>query len=171
MANFSRLGDGGAGHTGRPAGAGSQKGKKKADSDRFEGLRNALQQARSVILRELSQQGTDGNENFTEVSADVFDLSASELERNMSLLLKERGRSKLRAVEDALERMDQGTFGICEDCGCEIPLGRLEVMPFAATCRDCKAEQEKRDKLFASTAETLFASEPEERGPEWNETQ
>ncbi len=137
--------------------------------NRFQGIKNALLQAKSLVLRELATNGTPSGEAPTEIPADVFDLSANELERNLCLLLKERGRNKLRAIDDALERIDEGTFGICEDCGGEIPLGRLEVMPFAATCRDCKAKQEKRDKLFSAVRDDLFAYDPDDRDTERHE--
>jgi DnaK suppressor protein len=79
------------------------------------------------------------------------------LERTLCLLLRERGRNKLRAIDDALERIREGTFGVCEDCGEKIPVGRLEVMHFATTCRDCQTLREKRDKLFSDNDESGFS--------------
>ena len=163
VSNYNSVGDVGVqpGETpGQPARA---EDNRNADFNRFQGIKKALLQAKSLVLRELASNATPSSENPAEMPADVFDLSANELERNMCLLLKERGRNKLRAIDDALERIDDGTFGICEDCGGEIPLGRLEVMPFAATCRDCKAKQEKRDKLLSGSTEDTFAYDPEDR--------
>ena len=127
--------------------------------EQIQGLKKALLQARSVILKELSPAGSRLAENPVEVEADVIDQSANDLERTIHLVLRERGRSKLKAIDEALERIEDGTFGFCEDCGERIPAGRLEAMPFATTCRDCKSIQERRDKLFSSEPDSLFSDE------------
>jgi DnaK suppressor protein len=119
-------------------------------------LKKALLQARSVILEELSSTGSALADRLPEVEADFIDQSASDLERTLCLLLRERGRDKLNAIDDALERIQEGSYGVCEDCGERIPVGRLEAMPFATTCRDCKTQREKRGKLFSSSDEPGF---------------
>lgn len=122
-----------------------------ATQGQIQRLKGALLQARSVIMEELSPAGSSLAESPVDVGADVLDQSASDLERTLRLLLRERGISKLKAIDEALERIEDGTFGFCEDCGHRIPAGRLEVMPFATTCTDCKSLQEKRSKLFFSS--------------------
>ena len=139
----------------RPEGA-LTRTKGTTTQEQIQGLKKALLQARSVILKELSPAGSRLAENPVEVEADVIDQSANDLERTLHLVLRERGRSKLKAIDEALERIEDGTFGFCEDCGEKIPLRRLEVMPFATTCRDCKSEQEKREKLLAREGEIPF---------------
>jgi DnaK suppressor protein len=108
-------------------------------------------------LEELSPAGSALTDTLPESEPDILDQSANDLERTLCLLLRERGRNKLKAIDDALERIQEGTFGVCEDCGEKIPVGRLEVMPFATTCRDCKTLREKRDKLFSSSDESGFS--------------
>lgn len=166
MSNCNSLGDHVARHVGRSTKVALRNEEQDANLARLQGIKRALLQAKSVVLQELSSNVTASDVNLTEARADVLDLSASELERNMCLLLKERGRNKLRAIDDALERIEEGTFGICEDCGGGIPLGRLEVMPFAATCRDCKEKQERREKLFSTPTEHMFSYDPDDRGLE-----
>lgn len=163
MSNYKSVGDVGARPGENPGQPARAEDNRNTDFNRFQGIKKALLQAKSLVLSELISNASASSENPAEIAADVFDLTANELERNMSLLLKERGRNKLRAIDDALERIEEGTFGICEDCGGEIPLGRLEVMPFAATCRDCKAKQERRDKLFSGPTEDMFAYDPDDR--------
>lgn len=124
--------------------------------DRFEGIIQLLLSVKSVLTRELSRDAGASALNPGETPADVLDVSAGELERTLCLLLRERERNKLRAIDEALERIEEGTFGVCDDCGDEIPLGRLEVMPFATTCIDCKAKQERREKQNAVPEENLF---------------
>ena len=163
VANHNDVGDLMARQGRKPRRPALEEDNRNAKFNGFQGIKKALLQAKSLLLKELASNSTPSSENSAEIPADVFDLSANELERNMSLLLKERGRNKLRAIDDALERIEEGTFGVCEDCGGEIPLGRLEVMPFAATCRDCKSKQERRDKLFSGPREDTFAYDPEDR--------
>lgn len=126
----------------------AQKGKNSREKQ-IQRLKRTLLQARSVIREELSPAGSRLTDNFADVAADIFDRSANDLEQTLRFLLRERGRSKLMAIDDALERIEEGTFGFCEDCGDRIPMGRLEVMPFATMCRDCKSAHEKREKLFS----------------------
>ena len=130
--------------------------KKRSREQQLQSLERALLQARAVILKEMSQAGTTLAENPADVGADIFDRSTSDLDRTLCFLLRERGRNKLNAIDEALERMRDGSFGICEDCGQKIPLGRLEVMPFTTMCRDCKSLQEKRERLFAVENEPEF---------------
>jgi len=50
---------------------------------------------------------------------------------------------ELKEVRDALERLDQGAFGLCDDCNEEIPIERLRAIPYARLCRACKSAEEK----------------------------
>jgi DnaK suppressor protein len=130
--------------------------KKNSRQERVKRFKHALLQARSVILAELSPAGSSFTHSIADVSADILDRSASDLERTLCLLLRERGRNKLKAIDDSLERIQDGTFGFCEDCGDKIPLSRLEVMPFATRCIECKSLQEKRDKLLSRKEEDSY---------------
>jgi DnaK suppressor protein len=56
-------------------------------------------------------------------------------------------RENLRKIDEAMRKIDEGTYGICEDCSEEISEGRLKILPFAILCRDC---QEKREELEAA---------------------
>jgi len=133
--------------------------RKKKDSrrDQVQRLEKALLQARSVILKELSPAGSALTDTLPDAEPDILDQSANDLERTLYLLLRERGRNKLRAIDDALERIQEGTFGECEDCGEKIPVGRLEVMPFATTCRDCQTLRERHARLFSDNDESGFS--------------
>ena len=58
-----------------------------------------------------------------------------------------RERKLLKKIEEAVEQIDSGTYGICEICGQEISLKRLEARPVTTMCIDCKTEQEEEEKL------------------------
>jgi len=78
-----------------------------------------------------------------EPSGDIYDQASSERDRELGLLLNDREREKLRNIDEALLRIEEGDYGTCEECGCDIPLGRLKVVPFAHYCVRCKEEIEK----------------------------
>jgi DnaK suppressor protein len=67
--------------------------------------------------------------------------------------LTERGQVLLRQIDDALERIDRGTFGECERCGNDISHGRLKAMPTAALCIECATAAEKRQRLLGIDGE------------------
>ena len=70
------------------------------------------------------------------------------LESNRSLLLRMRDRERklLGKIDEAFARIDDGTYGRCEECGGEIGTERLEARPVTTLCIECKSEQEEREK-------------------------
>ena len=88
---------------------------------------------------------------------DVCDIATSDRERELTLRLSERGREKLKEIEEALERIEDGSFGTCEQCEAKIPKGRLKVMPFSTTCVACKSKQEKQRKMYEGASDYALA--------------
>jgi DnaK suppressor protein len=78
---------------------------------------------------------------------ELGDQASAEIDRNFTLRLRDRERKLLKKIEEALEQIDSGTYGICEICGQEISLKRLEARPVTTMCIDCKTEQEEEEKL------------------------
>jgi DnaK suppressor protein len=90
------------------------------------------------------------NEDFQlkpEDLSDEADLTTTEGETGMRMRLRNREALFLKKIEEALERISQGTFGSCMDCGDAIGLKRLEVRPTATLCVDCKEGQERTEQL------------------------
>lgn len=81
------------------------------------------------------------------VFPDLGDQASAEIERNFMLRLKGRERKLLKKIEEAIERIDQGVFGICDKCGLDIHVKRLEARPVASMCIECKTLQEEEEKL------------------------
>jgi len=81
--------------------------------------------------------------------ADETDLAASELHQNITFKLRDRERQLLAKIDEALERMDEGTFGTCEECEEPIEPRRLEARPVSTLCVACKERQEHREKVYA----------------------
>ena len=104
-----------------------------------ERMRVALVEHRAQVRREIQEQGADPDSD--EVSfvddAGFSDRSHSTQERSRLIAVVESLRSNLVDVERALERIDAGTYGVCERCGRPIDPNRLEARPWALLCIDC----------------------------------
>jgi DnaK suppressor protein len=81
------------------------------------------------------------------VFPELGDQASAEIDRNFVLRLRDRERKLLKKIEDAIDKIDAGTYGICESCGQPIGLNRLEARPVTTMCIDCKTEQEEEEKL------------------------
>src|SRR5690606_33273874 len=100
-------------------------------------LKNAKQlllDMKRSILREINEDLKHGREGAKDDGMDTYDLASEERDREINFILNDREREKLQAIEEALERIDEGTYGICESCESEIAPGRLEAMPFSRLC-------------------------------------
>ena len=86
---------------------------------------------------------TDQNQNFP----DPTDRASMESDRNFELRIRDRERKLITKIQEALLRIDEGIFGICESCGEDISFGRLEARPVTTLCIDCKTKQEMEEKL------------------------
>jgi DnaK suppressor protein len=108
-------------------------------------IREILQQMKDDTLREINKSLKNGTETLTigEPSGDIYDQASSERDRELGLILGDREREKLHNIDEALLRIEEEEYGICEECEEEIPLGRLKAMPFARHCVRCKSDLEK----------------------------
>jgi DnaK suppressor protein len=107
-------------------------------------MRDILLKMKEGTLAEIQKSVRSGTDSpDAEPSGDIYDQASSERDRELDLLLGDREREKLRSIDEALDRIDDGEYGICEECEEEIPLGRLKVLPFARYCVRCKADIEK----------------------------
>jgi len=96
-------------------------------------------------LQEINKTVKSGTETLAtgEPSGDIYDQASSERDRELGLLLGDREREKLHNIDEALLRIHENEYGICEECDEEIPIGRLKVLPFARHCVKCKTDLEK----------------------------
>lgn len=79
--------------------------------------------------------------------SEIGDIASQEIDRSFLLRLRDRERKLLKKIEKTLEKIENGTYGICESCGAEIPIERLEARPVTDLCIECKTEQEEAEKL------------------------
>ncbi|MFB0507873.1 MAG: RNA polymerase-binding protein DksA [Thermodesulfobacteriota bacterium] len=81
-----------------------------------------------------------------EPASDPMELASNGFDRDVLLRLRDRERKLMIKIKEALERIENGTFGTCEECGEKISEKRLRARPMATLCIDCKHEQEASEK-------------------------
>jgi DnaK suppressor protein len=80
---------------------------------------------------------------------DETDLAASEVSQNLVFKLRDRERLLLSKIDDAMARIEEGSFGSCADCEEPIEARRLEARPMSTLCIACKEKEEHREKIYA----------------------
>ena len=112
---------------------------------RWQEIRLILEKMKEETLREIRKSVKNGTEAVAaiEPGGDIYDQASSERDRELGLLLGDREREKIHSIDEALLRIDEGEYGICEECDEDIPLGRLKAMPFTRHCVKCKSDLEK----------------------------
>jgi DnaK suppressor protein len=116
----------------------------KPEKVRF--FRYLLTQKMNELLDEAEKTVSDmttGKENFP----DPNDRATLESDRNFELRIRDRERKLLVKIQEAIKRLDDGVFGICNDCGGPISEKRLIARPVTTQCIDCKTKQEKLERL------------------------
>lgn len=78
---------------------------------------------------------------------DMGDQATAETDRNFMLRLRDRERMLLRKIEETIERIDSGEYGMCQECGNEIGIKRLQARPVTTFCIDCKTRQEEEERI------------------------
>lgn len=118
----------------------------KKDTARFQKL---LEERRHELLSQATQTREQGL-GFDEADLpDEVDLASTEAEQSMNLRLRDRELYLLKKIDRTLEKIKEGEFGVCERCGEDISLKRLEARPVAELCIRCKEETERVEKGFA----------------------
>src|SRR5271156_1000962 len=109
---------------------------------RRDALRNALAGDLS-LLKELRAQ----------TAGDAADAALDSAQDEISSQLAEVESRELARIENALERMRTGQYGICEGCGIKIPMARLNALPYATCCIECQREMERYGSNGSSDAD------------------
>src|ERR1700687_2932779 len=109
-------------------------------------LREHLVETKAKLLAEIDSELRAEREGNKDEGMDTYDLASEERDRAINFILSYREREKLLHIDDALQRLDDGNYGVCESCGLEIGEERLTAMPFSRLCRDCQQDQEREAK-------------------------
>lgn len=125
----------------------SSKGTRKTEvkKDKYLAIRRDLERQRTAILEEAGEVLTHREGNI-EAFPDVSDQASAEIDQNFSMRIRDRERKLLKKIEEALDRMNSATYGICERCEGEIPYKRLKARPVTTFCIECKTLQEQEER-------------------------
>ncbi|MFZ1890431.1 MAG: TraR/DksA family transcriptional regulator [Candidatus Binataceae bacterium] len=105
-----------------------------------------LAEMKDKLHGELEAELRAEREGNKDEGMDTYDLASEERDREINFILSDRERVKVKQIDDALERLDDNTYGVCESCGLEIAEERLNAMPFTRLCRDCQQDMEREAK-------------------------
>ena len=107
---------------------------------------------RGVLMDELRGLLGEAEKTVSEMTVDSTnfpdptDRATQESDRNFELRIRDRERKLINKIKEALARIDEGEFGVCDSCGEEISEARLKARPVTTLCIDCKMEQERQEK-------------------------
>ena len=117
----------------------------KKDLKKFKAM---LEESKRQLLASAKKTLTEEASFDTDDLPDEIDQASSEYAQSMFFRLRDREKFLLKKIEKALERIEEGTFGMCERCEEPISLKRLEARPVTTLCIRCKEEQEKKEKSY-----------------------
>jgi RNA polymerase-binding protein DksA len=103
------------------------------------------------LKREIVSNLLTSNEDFKEIieamdPKDLADVASDDIDRKMIEAIGSQDLKRLRMIDSALTRIKQGKYGLCIKCGKKIPQERLEAIPYALMCIECKTLEEKRNR-------------------------
>ncbi len=102
------------------------------------------------MRQDIQHKGESTIEDMTEdreMYADPADRASAESDRAFILRLRDRDRKLIQKIDQALERIENGSFGICDDCGDDISTARLKARPVTTLCIKCKSRQEQAEAM------------------------
>jgi DnaK suppressor protein len=121
-----------------------------------ESMKKQLLKMRDDLLKDLNRDVRSERNDFDSDIGDFYDNADTERGRQIFHLLSGREREKLNAIDEALMRIADGTYGICEECGKKIHKERLKIMPFARNCVACQSDIEKQAAKMKEGMEEEF---------------
>ncbi|MFZ5906525.1 MAG: TraR/DksA C4-type zinc finger protein [Nitrospirota bacterium] len=128
-----------------------QRKKPPTERERNELLRRSLLRKREEILQEareeISKYIKGETRQLVDTALDDGDWSVVDLSEDISLRRLGVHRENLQKIDEALRKFNEGTYGICEDCGDEISEQRLKILPFAIYCIDCQERRERFQEM------------------------
>lgn len=128
--------------------AGSQQDKtpvQKKTKAQIKVYRQRLLELRYQLVDEVKVLSDNSLVSNKQAGEELADIGSDNFMRDMELSLMDEESKKILLIQDALERLDNGTYGICLDCDKEIREGRLEALPYAKLCVSCKSRREENE--------------------------
>ncbi len=114
------------------------------DKKNIEKIRKILEEEREDFHQILSKIKEREEDYLNDEVGDDIDKAAGDSQRELLFYLNDNDRRKLDSVDDALQKIDEGRFGVCESCGKKISNARLKAIPYARLCIKCRPSEEKQ---------------------------
>ncbi|GHT48625.1 conjugal transfer protein TraR [Spirochaetia bacterium] len=110
-------------------------------------IEKSLNKLRDEIISNLAA----GNQDFKQIveglePKDMADIASDDIDRKLIETIGTKELNRLKLIESAITRIRQGKYGFCMKCGKKIPRTRLEALPYALLCIECKTEEERRNR-------------------------
>ncbi|MDR0473273.1 MAG: TraR/DksA family transcriptional regulator [Treponema sp.] len=117
------------------------------DHEFIEKMNQSLQELKAQIISNMMIN----NEDFREIvegmePKDLADIASDDIDRKMIEALDSQEMKRLKLIDSAITRIQQGKYGLCMKCGKKIPTERLEAIPYALMCIECKTVDERRNR-------------------------
>jgi len=125
-----------------PRRTGSTKARAKKKPNNFDALRAKLAEQRQEIISLYEHDLRVGQEASDDGTEDIVDRANNAYNREFMFSLSDTERQMLVQIDGAIDRLDEGTYGMCGHCGLEIPKARLRAVPWAEFCVDCQERAE-----------------------------
>ena len=117
-----------------------------AESKEWDDIKKILVEKRNYLIGKMSGKKNTEDSAAERDRGDDSDKATASRDLEMNYILSNRERDELKGIEKALERIEKGTYGICEMCDAKIGKKRLMVLPLTPYCLDCQSEMEEEAK-------------------------
>ncbi len=114
-------------------------------------FQNRMREALMELKKEIINNLISGNADFKEIvegmdPKDFADIASDDIDRKMIETLGTQELKRLKLIDSAITRIEQGKYGLCMKCSKRIPTERLEAIPYALLCVECKNTEERRNR-------------------------
>jgi DnaK suppressor protein len=97
------------------------------------------------IARDASKNPREASGDLSSYTVHMADMSADTFERELAMNIASSEQEVLYQIEDALKRIDDGSFGVCQQCSKPISLSRLKAVPYTSLCIGCQRDKEQKN--------------------------
>ena len=117
------------------------------DKDFVSRMKGKLTKMKKEILKHLASENEDFKNIIDDIDPkDLVDIAAEDIDKKILQVLGTQEMKRLQLIDSALARIENGKYGICMSCGKKIPKERLEAIPYALLCVECKAKEERKKR-------------------------
>lgn len=126
--------------------------------ERYDVLKRMLEERRREIQEKLRSLRESRPDDADQVK-DAEEQSVDDFVREVDFALMQMKSETLAKIDEAMRRLEHGSYGVCAECGAEIAAARLQALPFATRCRSCQEQQELASEREARPFQPGFARE------------